>query len=69
MAKVASPMPTIVRVSVRFGPILSPKWPQNSPPIGRTRNESAKTPKVCISAMPGSVLGKNTWAMVVARYA
>ena len=69
MAKVATPMPTIVRVSVRLGPMRSPKCPQNSPPSGLTRNESAKTPKVCISATLPSALGKKTVAIVVARYA
>ena len=49
-------------------PCLSPKLPQNSAPTGLRMNDSANTPKVCINATVRSDAGKNTVAIVVAKY-
>ncbi len=54
--------------SVHLRPRLSPSAPQNSAPIGRSRNDSANTANVWMSATVGSLLEKNTAAMTVARY-
>ena len=48
-------------------PFLSPMFPQNTAPMGRTRNESANTANVLITATKRSSPGKNTSAMTVAR--
>mgnify|MGYP006868417345 FL=1 len=42
--------------------------PQKIAPMGRTRNESANTPNVLITATAWSSAGKNTMAITVARY-
>ena len=42
--------------------------PQNKAPMGRTKNESANTPNVDMTATVRSSPGKNTKAMTVARY-
>ena len=49
-------------------PFLSPMLPQKMAPMGRSRNESANTANVCMSASAGSSPGKNTLAMTTAKY-
>ena len=63
--------PLIMRMEMdkaHLRPFLSPMFPQNTAPMGRTRNESANTPKVLITATARSSAGKNTMAITVARY-
>ena len=43
MTKVEADMMKIDSDRVFCRPILSPKWPQMMPPIGRTMKDSAKT--------------------------
>jgi hypothetical protein len=42
-------------------------WPQKKPPRGRTKKETAKTPKVARSAVWRSASGKKTVEMMPAR--
>lgn len=53
--------------SAHLRPFLSPMLPQKIAPMGRTRNESANTPKVLITATARSSAGKNTMAITVAK--
>ena len=62
--------PLIMRMEMdraHLRPFLSPMFPQNTAPMGRTRNESANTANVLITATKRSSPGKNTSAMTVAR--
>ena len=45
------------RVALR--PIRSPKWPNNTEPIGRATNARPKVASEASSAVVGSPLGKN----------
>lgn len=68
MQKVA---PVIRKMDVdraHLRPFLSPMLPQKMAPMGRSRNESANTANVCMSASAGSSPGKNTLAMTTAKY-
>ena len=64
---VAPAISKIVMASVRLRPIRSPSMPKKIPPRGRKAKATANTAKVFSNAALASPLGKNCWAMVVAR--
>jgi lipid II:glycine glycyltransferase (peptidoglycan interpeptide bridge formation enzyme) len=67
MMVVAPAISKMVKANVRLRPILSPSMPKNSPPKGRKAKATANTANVLSNAALASPLGKNSWAMVVAR--
>ena len=67
MQNVDTDMMTMDRDRAFRLPSLSPIWPQKKPPSGRTKNETAKTPKVASSAVCRSASGKKTEEMTAAR--
>ncbi|MOA68808.1 hypothetical protein D3C78_1966110 [compost metagenome] len=67
MQKVEIDMIRIDNDSAFRRPWRSPKWPQTTPPNGRTRNDRANTAKVASKPLVLSVCGKNVAAMMVAR--
>jgi len=67
MAQVPIAIMIIVRARTFLRPILSPIGPKTIPPIGRTRNDTAKVANddsSCTVSLPD---GKKTWPMVTAR--
>ena len=68
MRNVAPDINRMEMESAHLRPFLSPMLPQNKAPMGRTKNESANTPNVDMTATVRSSPGKNTKAMTVARY-
>ena len=68
MQNVETDMIRMDRESAVRRPSLSPRCPQTKPPNGRTKNEMANRAKVASRAVCGSDSGKNTTAMVAARY-
>ena len=66
--KVAPLISRIEMERAHFRPFLSPMFPQNTAPIGRTRNAIANTANAYIVATALSTSGKNATAMTVARY-
>ncbi len=62
---IAIMMTVIERTRVR--PIRSPSGPKNSPPNGRTANDTAKPANVPTCASVGLSGGKKLASMVVAR--
>ncbi|GEM_PF-2253635 len=59
MATVEIPMVMSAATSVALRPTLSPKWPNNAPPMGRAKNAIAKVAKDWRSAELPSLAGKN----------
>ena len=64
MANVPSAISTIVVASTLLRPMRSASGPKNSPPIGRIRNATAKSPNVAIVPTVSSRPEKNTLRMV-----
>jgi hypothetical protein len=60
MSPVAIPITSVVMTSVSRRPILSPRWPNRTPPSGRTRKPTPKVAKASSVPVAGSASLKNS---------
>ena len=67
MAKVGSAMAATDQRSALVRPKRSPIWPKRTPPSGRIRKPTPKTPKAASSEAVGSLAGKNSRATTAAE--
>ncbi len=66
MQKVAIPINSSVVTSIALRPILSPKWPKNTPPNGLAAKPTPNVAKASSVPMSGSDSGKNSGAKTTA---